>query len=145
MTRVLVTLAVVGYAGFASAAAAPAMYGIPACSSACVERVKARDYARTHGGCRSPACTRRVERKRWARVVAPHRAFFERVARCESGGRWHINTGNGYSGGIQFAPSSWRAVGGQGYAHEASKLEQMYRGVLLLRLQGPGAWPVCSR
>jgi len=79
------------------------------------------------------------------RTVAPHRAWLERVAFCESRGDWRINTGNGFYGGLQFAVSSWRAVGGLGLPHEASKLEQMYRGVLLLRRQGPGAWPVCSR
>lgn len=79
------------------------------------------------------------------RTVQPHKAWFERVAACESNGQWHINTGNGFYGGLQFALLSWRAVGGTGYPHQASKLEQIYRGVKLLRLQGPGAWPVCSR
>lgn len=78
------------------------------------------------------------------RVVAPYRQYFERVARCESDSRWHIATGNGFFGGIQFTLSSWRAVGGTGYPHEHGKLEQMYRGVRLLRIQGPGAWPVCG-
>jgi len=85
------------------------------------------------------------ERSHMRRVVAPHRAWLERVAWCESRSDWRINTGNGFYGGLQFAVSSWRAVGGMGFPHEASKLEQMYRGVLLLRRQGPGAWPVCSR
>lgn len=79
------------------------------------------------------------------RQVAPHRAWFERVAVCESNSRWDINTGNGFFGGLQFSLLSWRSVGGTGFPHEASKLEQLYRGVLLLRRQGPGAWPVCSR
>jgi hypothetical protein len=77
-------------------------------------------------------------------VVRPYRAWLERVAYCESGGRWHIATGNGYFGGLQFALGSWRAVGGRGMPHLNSKLEQMYRGVLLLRTQGRGAWPVCG-
>lgn len=85
------------------------------------------------------------ERSFMRRVVAPHRAWLERVAFCESRGDWRINTGNGFYGGLQFALVSWRGVGGMGFPHEASKLEQMYRGVLLLRRQGPGAWPVCSR
>ena len=91
------------------------------------------------------ACERRVVAKQKRRVVAPHRAWFERLARCESTSRWHLNTGNGFYGGVQFTISSWRAVGGRGWPHEASKTEQMYRGVRLLRLQGPGAWPVCSQ
>ena len=32
---------------------------------------------------------------------------------CESGGRWHVATGNGYFGGLQFSSSTWRAFGGE--------------------------------
>ncbi|MBW3576703.1 MAG: cell wall-binding repeat-containing protein [Actinobacteria bacterium] len=70
---------------------------------------------------------------------------WESLARCESGGNWAINTGNGYYGGLQFALSSWRAVGGTGYPHQQSKWEQIYRGELLQSRQGWGAWPSCSR
>jgi hypothetical protein len=82
--------------------------------------------------------------RRWRRVVRPYRTRFLSIARCESGGRWYINTGNGFYGGIQFTLSSWRYVGGSGYPHHATKLEQMYRGVLLMRRQGWGAWPNCA-
>src|SRR4051794_41974612 len=37
---------------------------------------------------------------------------WQRLANCESGGRWHINTGNGYYGGLQFSRSTWRGYGG---------------------------------
>lgn len=70
---------------------------------------------------------------------------WESLARCESGGNWAINTGNGYYGGLQFSLSSWRAVGGAGYPHQASKWEQMHRGELLRARQGWGAWPSCTR
>lgn len=70
---------------------------------------------------------------------------WESLAGCESGGNWAINTGNGYYGGLQFSLSSWRAVGGAGYPHQASKWEQMHRGELLRTRQGWGAWPSCSR
>ena len=70
---------------------------------------------------------------------------WERLARCESGGNWSINTGNGYYGGLQFSLSSWRAVGGQGYPHQNTKWEQIHRGELLQDRQGWGAWPACSR
>lgn len=69
---------------------------------------------------------------------------WDRVAECESGGDWQINTGNGYYGGVQFALGSWRAVGGSGYPHQASKQEQIKRAELLLDRQGWGAWPACS-
>jgi LysM repeat protein len=69
---------------------------------------------------------------------------WEALAECESNGNWSINTGNGYYGGLQFALSSWQAVGGSGYPHEASKEEQIRRAEKLLELQGWGAWPACS-
>lgn len=101
------------------------------------------------GGCNTHACDARVGHKRGKAhkraTVRPYLAWLHRVAACESGGRWYIDTGNGFYGGVQFTLSSWRAVGGRGMPHHASKLEQMYRAVLLLRAQGPGAWPVCGR
>lgn len=69
---------------------------------------------------------------------------WDRLARCESGGNWSINTGNGYYGGLQFSLSSWRAVGGSGYPHQVSKSEQISRAEKLKAIQGWGAWPACS-
>ncbi|GEM_PF-4213686 len=74
---------------------------------------------------------------------------WESLAACESdvdgtGPDWSINTGNGFYGGLQFALSSWRAVGGEGYPHHASREEQIYRGERLQAVQGWGAWPACS-
>ncbi|MBK6885829.1 MAG: transglycosylase family protein [Tetrasphaera sp.] len=46
-------------------------------------------------------------------------AMWDRIAMCESGGNWHINTGNGYYGGLQFAYSSWLAWGGADFAPRA--------------------------
>lgn len=73
---------------------------------------------------------------------------WDRVAKCESGGRWGINTGNGYYGGLQFSRSTWRAYGGSKYAstaNKASKNEQIRIAKRVLKGQGPGAWPVCSK
>ncbi len=69
---------------------------------------------------------------------------WDRLAACESGGNWAINTGNGYFGGLQFSLSSWQAVGGQGYPHQASKAEQISRAKMLQARQGWGAWPACT-
>lgn len=69
---------------------------------------------------------------------------WDRVAQCESGGNWHIDTGNGYSGGLQFAPGTWRSNGGHGSAANASRSEQIRVAERVLRSQGPGAWPVCG-
>ncbi|MCF6526653.1 transglycosylase family protein, partial [Streptomyces sp. JJ36] len=73
---------------------------------------------------------------------------WDRVAACESGGDWDINTGNGYYGGLQFAQSTWEAYGGTAYAPRAdlaSRAEQVAVAERVLGGQGPGAWPVCSR
>lgn len=55
-------------------------------------------------------------------------AMWDRIARCESGGNWHINTGNGYYGGLQFNMASWRSNGGRDFAarpDQASRAEQI--------------------
>jgi LysM repeat protein len=69
------------------------------------------------------------------------------VAQCESGGNWSINTGNGYSGGLQFSPSTWAAYGGTAYApaaYQASAAQQIAVAEKVLASQGIGAWPVCG-
>lgn len=71
-------------------------------------------------------------------------SVWDSLARCEAGGNWAINTGNGFYGGLQFTLSSWRAVGGSGYPNQASREEQIMRGQMLQARQGWGAWPACS-
>ena len=80
-----------------------------------------------------------------ATASATPRGTWERLAQCESSGNWHINTGNGYYGGLQFSLASWRAVGGRGMPNYASKTEQIRRAERLQAMQGWGAWPECSR
>ncbi|WP_052362781.1 transglycosylase family protein [Gordonia alkanivorans] len=75
------------------------------------------------------------------------KADWQKLAQCESGGDWKIDTGNGFSGGIQFTPSSWAAAGGTEFAaaaHLASPEQQMEAANKLLKMQGWGAWPTCS-
>ena len=72
---------------------------------------------------------------------------WDRVAACEGGGDWSINTGNGYYGGLQFTTGSWLAAGGGRYAARAdlaTKGQQIAVAEKLLASQGPGAWPVCG-
>ncbi len=72
---------------------------------------------------------------------------WNRLAGCESGGDWHINTGNGYYGGVQFSEGTWLAYGGGAYAHRAdlaSRSEQITIAEKVLKGQGWGAWPACS-
>jgi hypothetical protein len=70
---------------------------------------------------------------------------FERLASCESGGNWAINTGNGYYGGLQFNLGTWRGVGMSGYPHQASKAQQIAAGQKLHSQRGWKPWPSCSR
>ena len=72
-------------------------------------------------------------------------AQFERLAQCESGGNWAINTGNGYYGGLQFNLGTWRGVGFSGYPHQASKATQIAAGQALHAQRGWAPWPACSR
>ena len=78
------------------------------------------------------------------RAVRPYRHKLERMAYCESRGRWGIATGNGYYGGLQFDLRTWRSVGGWGMPHQNTKLEQMYRAVRLIRQRGYSPWPNCG-
>ncbi len=73
---------------------------------------------------------------------------WDRLAKCESGGNWHISTGNGYYGGLQFSAGTWRAFGGGAYAstaNRATREEQIAIAERVLARQGWGAWPSCSR
>ncbi|HQY99342.1 MAG TPA: transglycosylase family protein [Propionicimonas sp.] len=69
--------------------------------------------------------------------------MWNRIAKCESGGRWHINTGNGYYGGLQFSLATWRSVGGRDFAsrpHKASKAEQITVANRLYAKRGTRPW-----
>lgn len=72
---------------------------------------------------------------------------WNRLAECESGGNWHINTGNGYYGGLQFSYSTWQGFGGGKFASRAdlaTREEQIIIAERVLKTQGWGAWPACS-
>ena len=74
----------------------------------------------------------------------PHEANWDRIARCESGGDWNINTGNGYYGGLQFSLGTWRAYGGSGYPHQNSKHNQIIVAERVRIQSGLGNWPNCG-
>jgi hypothetical protein len=80
-----------------------------------------------------------------APVKRAYSVNWDAIASCESGGNWGISTGNGYGGGLQFTPSTWRANGGSGSANGASRDEQIRVAENVLHSQGIGAWPVCGR
>ncbi|MEU9333721.1 transglycosylase family protein [Streptomyces sp. NPDC048290] len=80
-------------------------------------------------------------------AAAADGGVWDRIARCESGGDWDINTGNGYYGGLQFSAGTWRAYGGTAYAptaDRATKEQQIAVATKVQRGQGWGAWPTCS-
>jgi hypothetical protein len=78
-------------------------------------------------------------------TAIPNYGVWDRLAQCESGGNWRAATGNGYYGGLQFLPSTWRANGGAGLPHLASKAEQVRVAQIVQRRYGWGQWPACSR
>lgn len=72
---------------------------------------------------------------------------WDRLAGCESGGNWRIDTGNGFSGGLQLAHSTWHSFGGRAYgtrAAHASRSQQIRVAERVLARQGWHAWPACS-
>jgi hypothetical protein len=81
------------------------------------------------------------------KASAADSGVWDRIAQCESGGNWQINTGNGYYGGLQFSAGTWRAYGGAKYAptaNLASREQQIAIATKVQRASGWGAWPVCS-
>ncbi len=71
---------------------------------------------------------------------------WDRLAKCEAGGNWAINTGNGYYGGLQFSKTTWQAYGGTGLPHQASREEQIAIAQKMVDANNGsfGAWPHCS-
>lgn len=75
-------------------------------------------------------------------------SVWDALARCESGGNWAINTGNGYYGGLQFNAGTWLSNGGgqyAPYAHLATREQQIDIASRLHAARGFKPWPACSR
>ena len=79
-----------------------------------------------------------------APAEAASTSTWEKIAQCESSGNWHIDTGNGYYGGLQFSLATWHGFGGTGNPADASESTQIRIAERVLASQGWGAWPVCS-
>jgi len=70
-------------------------------------------------------------------------AMWDRIAQCESTGRWSINTGNGYYGGLQFNLQTWLSVDGDDFAyypHQATRAEQITVANRLYEIRGTQPW-----
>jgi hypothetical protein len=81
----------------------------------------------------------------------PEETVWDALARCEASGRWDaVRTIDGriaYTGGLQFAPSTWAAFKPEGLpalASDATREEQIMVAERVLARQGWGAWPACS-
>ncbi|MEU6698854.1 transglycosylase family protein [Pseudonocardia sp. NPDC046786] len=73
---------------------------------------------------------------------------WDQLAHCESTGNWDADTGNGFTGGLQFTPSTWEEFGGTQYAasaHQASKSQQIAVAKKVQDQQGWKAWPACTK
>jgi hypothetical protein len=73
-------------------------------------------------------------------------SVWDDLARCESGGNWAINTGNGYYGGLQFSLGTWQQYGGTefaAYPHLATREEQIIVAERLRAVRGYAPWPSC--
>ncbi|MEV7637727.1 transglycosylase family protein [Pseudarthrobacter enclensis] len=79
-----------------------------------------------------------------AATAATPTSTWDALAQCESGGNWSTNTGNGFSGGLQFTSSTWQAYGGTGSPADASREQQIAVAERVQASQGWGAWPSCS-
>ena len=82
-----------------------------------------------------------------APVQAATDRTWSRLANCESGGNWHISSGNGYYGGLQFSLGTWRAYHGGHFARRpdnARRVAQVAVAQRILEARGWGAWPHCS-
>jgi uncharacterized protein YabE (DUF348 family) len=91
----------------------------------------------------------RVGTKQPPQPVISDGAVWDRLAECEAGGNWSINTGNGYYGGLQFNLSTWESNGGGVYAaypHQATREQQIAIATKVRDGRGGyGAWPACAR
>ena len=93
-----------------------------------------------------PKASRSGVRPRVVRAkVVPTGDVWARLRQCESGGRYNINTGNGFYGAYQFLPRTWRGLGYPGMPHQAPPEMQDEAARKLQARSGWGQWPACSR
>lgn len=98
----------------------------------------------------TPAVAATIKRGTKKAASAPavaNGSVWDQLAQCESTGNWAINTGNGFSGGLQFTDSTWSGFGGTAYApraHLATREQQIAVAQKVQAAQGWGAWPACT-
>jgi LysM repeat protein len=112
---------------------------IPAASEQLADREIPADYAAAH-----PIATTQYPSYTPAPVVSSTGTAWDKIAACESGGNWAINTGNGYYGGLQFTQATWAGAGGLAYAPRAD-LATPAQQIAVASNLSLSNWPVCGR
>ncbi|WP_322754246.1 transglycosylase family protein [Frankia sp. Cas3] len=69
---------------------------------------------------------------------------FTKLRQCESGGNYHINTGNGFYGAYQFDAGTWHGLGYSGLPSDAPPALQDDAAHKLYNSRGWSPWPSCS-
>lgn len=95
----------------------------------------------------TPAVIKRGTKDKPSAPAVADGSVWDALAQCESTGNWAINSGNGFSGGLQFTASTWLAYGGGEYApaaHLATREQQIAVAQKVQAGQGWGAWPACT-
>ena len=114
-------------------------------------KVTVTSVTTTVNGQATTVVTTKVDRKTRSKIVKvgtsrlnlARMKQWNRIARCESGGNWKINTHNGYYGGLQFNLSTWKSAGGRKfskYPNKASKNEQIHVANTLYKKRGFRPW-----
>ena len=103
-------------------------------SSSRAQRPSAARHVRSRFARASRSAIRVIAGDVWAQLRA-----------CESGGRYNVNSGNGFFGAYQFHPGTWRGLGFPGLPHQAPPEMQDEAARKLQARSGWGQWPVCSR
>lgn len=91
-----------------------------------------------------------VERGINSGVAAQPVGVWDELAKCEAGGRWDANTGNGYYGGLQWSAPTWNKAAAMvglshiPYAHLATRDEQIIAAEAWLNRTSWAQWPACS-
>ncbi|MFF2625316.1 transglycosylase family protein [Kitasatospora griseola] len=74
-------------------------------------------------------------------------AVWDRVADCESGGNWSLDSGDGMYGGLQITAQRWVDYGGTQYAelpNGATRSQQIAVAERILATEGPQPWASCA-
>ncbi|MGX4735338.1 transglycosylase family protein [Kitasatospora griseola] len=74
-------------------------------------------------------------------------AVWDRVADCESGGNWSLDSGDGMYGGLQITAQRWVDYGGTQYAelpNGATRSQQIVVAERILATEGPQPWASCA-